>query len=326
MHHRPTRRMRAPGTPARAVVVAVAAALVGVLSQSFGVVQAAGQAAGDGQSGQPAQAQSAQAQSAETKAAPSKPAAGDKVDAELDRYRTMLDARDPFANPGYLFVDRGQEAWNQPLGPKAVALAAVCDLGLGVGRVDGAYARLPRYFADADRVLDLEGRLLWCMTARQGRDRSEILKTKFSTPEKTSELEDLTAFVASLSNGKPLAAPLEHPREKAARALGEALFYRRQGPMDFACATCHGEPGRRIRLQTLPAFDVARQAQEVMGSWPAYRVSQNTLRTMQHRLYDCFWQMRLPAVDYASDVTIALTSYLAAKGARGIVTAPGIKR
>lgn len=250
----------------------------------------------------------------------------DKVDSELDRYRGMLGKDDPFSNPGYLNVDRGADLWVKPNGPKAVALSAACDLGKGNGKVDGAYAELPRWFADAGRVLDLEARLLWCMVNLQGRDAAEIVKTKFSTPERTSELEDLTAFIASRSKGMPLAAHLETPQEKAAYALGEAIFYRRQGPWDFSCATCHGDKGRRIRLQALPYFDDPREAQDVMRSWPAYRVSQNALRTMQHRLYDCFWQMRLGPVEYGSDVTIALTTYLAAKGKGGVIDAPSIKR
>ena len=35
-------------------------------------------------------------------------------------------------------------------------------------------------------------------------------------------------------------------------ALGEALFFRRSGPFDFSCATCHAAEGLRIRLQGLP--------------------------------------------------------------------------
>lgn len=249
--------------------------------------------------------------------------AGDSVEKELERYRAMLS--DPFANPGLLFVDRGEQHWKTPAGPKNASLEA-CDLGKGPGTLEGAYAELPRYFADAGRVLDLEGRLLWCMEAIQGRDPKEIVKTKFSTPDKTSELEDLTAFVANKSNGQKLVLKLEHPKEKEAYAVGEALFNRRQGPWDFACATCHEYEGKRIRLQNLPTFNDPKQAGAVMGTWPAYRVSQNTVRTMQHRLYDCFWQMRLPAVDYASDVTVALTTYLVKKGEGGVVEAPSIKR
>ena len=105
--------------------------------------------------------------------------AANKVDSELDRYRGMLGSQDPFSNPGYLFVDRGAELWTKPAGPKNVALSTVCDLGKGAGKPDGAYAELPRYFADAGRVLELESRLLWCMVNLQGRDASEIVKTKF---------------------------------------------------------------------------------------------------------------------------------------------------
>ena len=36
-------------------------------------------------------------------------------------------------------------------------------------------------------------------------------------------------------------------------------------------------------------------------------------RTMQWRLYDCFWQMRLPELSYTSDASIALTTYLIIK-------------
>ena len=52
-------------------------------------------------------------------------------------------------------------------GPKNVSLEQ-CDLGKGPGKVDGAFAELPRYFADADRVMDVETRILWCMEKLQG--------------------------------------------------------------------------------------------------------------------------------------------------------------
>ncbi len=45
---------------------------------------------------------------------------------------------------------------------------------------------------------------------------------------------------------------LRHPKEQEAYRLGEKIFYFRGGPHDFACATCHGEDGKRIRLQDLP--------------------------------------------------------------------------
>ena len=78
-------------------------------------------------------------------------------------------------------------------------------------------------------------------------------------------------------------------------ALGEKMFwYRAAAPHDFACATCHGDDAKRIRLQDLPNLTTREGAQKAYTTWPAYRVSQGELRTMQWRLYDCFRQQRFP--------------------------------
>jgi L-cysteine S-thiosulfotransferase len=244
---------------------------------------------------------------------------------ELEKYRQML-KDDPWSNPGLLDADRGEALWKEKRGPKAASLEA-CDLGKGPGKVDGAFAELPRYFRDADRVLDLESRLVWCIEKLQGFTRAEILKRPYSKANQSgTELEALATYVASKSRGTKFAPRLEHAKEKETLALGEALFFRRQGPMDFACATCHADTGKRIRLQSLPYLSKPDEARTVVGEWPAYRVSQGTVMTMQHRIADCYWQMRLPLIDYGSDATVALTMYLVNQAKGGEITAPAIKR
>jgi sulfur-oxidizing protein SoxA len=47
---------------------------------------------------------------------------------------------------------------------------------------------------------------------------------------------------------------------------------------------------------------------------------------MQHRLYDCNWQMRLPDLGYVSDVSIALTTYLNYQGSGAVIQVPGVRR
>lgn len=243
---------------------------------------------------------------------------------EIERYRAMIS--DPFSNPGFLNVDRGEILWRKTGGTNNVSLEA-CDLGLGAGKLVGAYAKLPRYFADADRVMDLEQRLLWCMEKVQGADTKDVVKRRFSGPGVASDMEDLVAFIANKSNGTKLEPQLKHPKEQEILAIGEAMFYRRASISDFSCATCHAEDGKRIRLQGLPNFSKpGKPAQETMGSWPTYRVSQSQLRTMQHRLWDCYRQMRMPAPDYASDGLTALTMYLNTQAAGAELTVPSIKR
>jgi L-cysteine S-thiosulfotransferase len=96
--------------------------------------------------------------------------------------------------------------------------------------------------------------------------------------------------------------------------------------MDFACSTCHGDSGKRIRLQPLPFFSKPEEAQKIVGEWPAYRVSTTHVMTMQHRIYDCFWQMRLPEVELGSEVSVALISYLVKQAEGGEINIPGMKR
>lgn len=248
----------------------------------------------------------------------------------IERYREMI-RKDPFANPGLLWVDYGETLWGEARGPKGVALSAACNLGKGVGVVDGAYAELPRYFPDARRVMDLEARLFWCMTTLQGFDAAALRARRFSpngaAGDKISDIEALATFAASKSNGRPIKVDLSSAKMKESYALGEALFQRRMGPWDFACASCHSEPGRRIRLQQLPQLSMpGDDTRATMSTWPAFRASQESVRTMQHRLYDCFWQMRLPAVDYGSEVTVALITYLNANAAGGVIDVPALKR
>lgn len=250
--------------------------------------------------------------------------AADATEKEIEKYRAMIS--DPLANPGFLNVDRGEALWAVKRGTKAVSLEG-CDLGEGAGKLDGAYAKLPRFFADAGKVLDLEQRLLWCMENVQGLDTKDIVKRRFSGPGVVSDLEDLVGFVANKSSGMKFAMPLTHEKEREMFAVGEAMFFRRSAVMDFSCATCHAEEGKRIRLQGLPNLAKAgKPAQETMGSWPTYRVSQSQMRTMQHRLWDCYRQMRMPPPDYASDGITALTVYLTKHAEGGEILVPSIKR
>jgi sulfur-oxidizing protein SoxA len=248
----------------------------------------------------------------------------DLSEKEIERYRAMIS--DPMSNPGFLNVDRGEQLWSLKRGAKNVSLET-CDLGIGPGKLEGAYAKLPRYFADAGKVMDLEQRLLYCMTSLQELDTKDVIARRFSGPGRVSDMEDLVGFIANKSSGMKIEPQISHPKEQEMLSVGEAMFYRRSAVMDFSCATCHAAEGKRIRLQGLPDFSKpGKAAQETMGSWPTYRVSQSQMRTMQHRLWDCYRQMRMPAPDYASDGLTALTVFMMKQAQGGEITVPSIKR
>lgn len=229
-------------------------------------------------------------------------------------------------NPGELWIDRGKALFHQRRGPRNVSLEQ-CDFGLGPGKLEGASARLPRYFPDTDRVQDLESRLLTCMVELQGFNRDDVIRGAISPAGSNgSDMEALALYITSRSNGMKISVALDHPREKDMYKAGEYLFFRRSGQTDFSCVQCHGQPEKRIRLQDLVYMTGKDGTQEIAGTWPAYRGGHYVVRTMQWRLYDCFWQMRLPELVYASDASIALITYLNHQGNGATIRVPGFKR
>lgn len=238
----------------------------------------------------------------------------------IAEYRKMLED----GNPAELFEAKGEDLWKKKRGPKNATLEK-CDLGKGPGVVKGAFVELPRWFPDTQKVQDLESRLVSCMEMLQGFNGAEIAKTPFGRGEQEN-VTALATWVASMSKGMPFNLPQSHPEERRMYEVGKRVFYFRGGPHDFSCASCHGEAGKRIRLQDLP--DLTKNPGDGVGfaAWPAYRVSNGQMWGMQLRLNDCFRQQRFPYPTFASDVTVALASYMGvnAKGAKSI--APSIKR
>ncbi|MCV2371024.1 sulfur oxidation c-type cytochrome SoxA [Roseateles oligotrophus] len=238
----------------------------------------------------------------------------------IAEYRAML----ADGNPAELFEAKGEALWKTPRGPKNADLQQ-CDLGKGPGVVKGVFVELPRWFADTGRVQDMESRLLTCMERLQGFDATAIAKTPFGQGEQKT-LESLAAWISAESRGLRFKLPQAHAEERKSYELGKRAFFYRAGSHDFSCASCHGQTDKRIRLQDLPILSKNPGDGVGFAAWPAYRVSSGELWSMQRRLNDCFRQQRFPYPGYASDVTIALGSYMGvnAQGAESV--APALKR
>jgi sulfur-oxidizing protein SoxA len=240
---------------------------------------------------------------------------------QFEKYQKMVAE----STPVELFELTGEALWKKKQGPKNASLEQ-CDLGKGPGVVAGAYASLPRYFEDVDRVMDLETRMLHCMMTLQGRSLEDATKRLFGNADKPSEMEYLSAYVAGQSRGHELAPGLSHPKERASYELGKKLFFLRTGLWDFSCASCHGEEGKRIRMSELPVLYKPEAARPLMATWPAYRVSNSTFKTMQWRINNCFAQMRTPEPVFGSDVVNAFNMFLTVTAQGETYRGPGVKR
>lgn len=242
----------------------------------------------------------------------------------IDDYRSSLQD----GNPADLNAARGEALWKTKAGPKNATLEA-CDLGLGAGIVKGAVGVLPRYFADTNKVMDAEGRLVHCLVTLQGRKPEEFNAKNFTSVagQKATLIEDLVAYMYDESRGVAINVPQSHPMEKASFARGKEAFYFKGGTHDFSCASCHNQDEKRIRMQGLPNLTgPGKGSQDAFAQWPAYRVSQGGLRTMQWRMQDCLRGQRMPELNYLSQTSVDLITFMGVNAKDGKMAAPALKR
>jgi sulfur-oxidizing protein SoxA len=245
----------------------------------------------------------------------------DPTAAEFDKFREIMEQD----NPAELFEVKGEELWHARRGPKNESLER-CDLGLGPGVVKGAYAQMPRYFADVDRVMDAEARIVHCMITLQGFTYAELAKQPFSSLTRTPDPVSIVTFVAAQSRGMKIAVPQNHPKERDAYEMGKSIFFYRAGAYDFSCASCHGVDDKRIRTQPLPNFTKPEQAIRAVQGWPGYRMTGGVMHSLQWRMNDCYRQQRFPEPGYASESVSALLTYVTANANGHVYRGPGIKR
>ena len=170
-------------------------------------------------------------------------------------------------------------------------------------------------------------RRAWSPAWRRCRDstRKEIAKTPFGKGEQAN-VTALATWIAAESKGLKFNLPQAHPQEREFVRSGQALFFMRGGPHDFSCASCHGEDGKRIRLQDLP--NLTKNPGDGVGfarlaGLPRVQRPDVGHAAAPERLLP---PAALPLPGSAATRLIALATYLGvnAKGAKSI--APAIKR
>jgi sulfur-oxidizing protein SoxA len=247
-----------------------------------------------------------------------------KADAEFAKFRAEMED----SNPAELFELKGEELWKAKRGPKNVSLAESCDMGLGIGKLNGAYVQMPRYFKDADAVMDAERRIVWCMVEKQGFKYDDIAKKPFQSANDPDApaITSLITYVAGLSRDMKFAVPIKDPKVREVYEVGKEVTGYRAGPYDFSCNTCHGSDGKRIRMQNLPNVSNKDGATKAVMGWPGYRMTGGVMLSLQWRMNDCFRQQRFPEPKYASDTVTALLTYMTANANGAVYKGPGIKR
>lgn len=210
---------------------------------------------------------------------------------------------DDFANPGFLWVDRGAALFSEPT-DNAPACVACHESAL-----PGVAATYPAFDEETNRVLNLEGRINQCRVKHQ--NASELAY-------ESDPLLSLTAYVAYQSRGVPVSVDPSGPSRDAYEA-GQQYFQTRRGQFNLSCQQCHTENwGKRLRGDTL--------SQGHGNGFPAYRLEWQAMGSLHRRLRDCDTGVRAEPLPYGDPLYIAVELYLAARSNELPLESPAIRR
>jgi L-cysteine S-thiosulfotransferase len=215
--------------------------------------------------------------------------------------------RDEFANPGMLWVTRGEAVWSQKRG----AAGNACTSCHGDARTSmrGVAVAYPKHSPALGRVVNLEERINQCVRTHQ-----KAQPLAWESPE----LLALTAYVARQSAGLPIAVSIEGPA-RATYERGRSLYHERQGQLHLSCTQCHDRSWGRTLL-------AEKISQGHPADWPAYRLEWQSLGSLQRRLRACYFGVRAELPAFGSADLAALELYLAER-ARGLaVSPPGVRK
>jgi sulfur-oxidizing protein SoxA len=214
---------------------------------------------------------------------------------------------DAFANPGLLWVERGETLWSTPAG-RAGKSCADCHGDAGES-MKGVRARYPAYELELGRPINLEQRINRCRT-----ERMQAAPWSWES----EALLAMTAFVGFQSRGLPVEVEVDGPMAPHFER-GEAFWFQPRGQLDLACSHCHDDlAGRHLY------GDVISQGQS--NGFPVYRMLWQTIGSLQRMFRWCNTSVRAEPYPFGADEYVDLEVYLAWRG-RGLpVETPAVRR
>lgn len=246
----------------------------------------------------------------------------DKADTESDlrsgysyaQPETQAMQDDDFNNPGFLWVDIGEEKWSTPDGDAGQACSdchgeADDPKGGPAGiTMVGVGSKFPVYDANLKKPKSVEMQINQCRT-----DRMKAKAWKWES----DEMLGMAMFVKSKSRGMPVNIDVSGPMEEWWQR-GKDFYFQRRGLLDMACANCHVDnEGNMIRANLL--------TQGQGNGFPTFRLKWQKPGSLHRRFKGCNDQVRAEPFKRGSDEYLALETFVTWRGNGLPVETPSVR-
>lgn len=219
---------------------------------------------------------------------------------------TQAMQKDDFENPAFLLVDQGEALWVKAEG----------EAGKSCGSCHGAAANLrgvgatyPKVSKETGKLFALEHQINYC--------RTERMKAP-AYPYSNQNLYALSTLVMHQSRGLPMNVSNEGPA-KPFFEEGERLYHTRRGQLNIACIHCHEtNAGNYIRADLL--------SEGRSNGFPLYRLKWAGVGTFDHRMQECYGQVRAETQPHGSEELAKLQLYVAWRSNGLLIETPAVRR
>ena len=227
-------------------------------------------------------------------------------EADKAMYAEMLEN-----NPADIFVADGGEIFDEEIGEETLAKY----LGVSEKELPQYIAGFPRYIKKLDMVAGLD-QVMQAILSENGKEVPKL---------KSKKMFSMLAYVKSLANDEKINLDVNADEHiKAAYALGEKTYNTPRGGRGLACLSCHSDAtvGLALRTQILPNLGKVKAA----ATWPAYRMTKSSLRTLQRRFQGCMKNALQAVIPIGSKEMVALEVYVTNMAKGSEIAIPGLKR
>ncbi len=212
---------------------------------------------------------------------------------------------DDFDNPGMIFVEQAEDAWNTAEGTVGKSCADCHGASEEMAGVRPVY---PKWNDEAGEVRTMEMQINDCRENRMGAE-----PWKYTG----GDMVNMTALIASVSRGMPVNVAMDGPAQPTWEQ-GKELYYTRFGQLELACASCHEQSnGLMIRADHL--------SQGQINGFPVYRLKNTKLNAVHSRFKGCVRDTRAETFAPGSPEFVALELYVATRGNGLDVEGPSVR-